>query len=140
MYSNQINTRVRYAETDQMGVVYYGNYPQFFEIGRVEALRALGISYKEMEKKGIMLPVLKLEVKYLAPATYDDLILIQTEIHEMPKARITFQHKIKSEEGKLLTLGMVQLVFVDVTSRKPILCPSFMSDALAPFLIPKNES
>ncbi|WP_421753707.1 acyl-CoA thioesterase [Croceimicrobium sp.] len=129
-----MSTRVRYAETDQMGVVYYGNYSQYFEIGRVEALRSLGLTYKEMEKRGIMLPVLKLEVKYLAPATYDDLIEIRTEIREMPNTRITFHHEIRNEEGKLLTIGMVQLVFVDIESRKPVLAPEYFLDLIKPQL------
>lgn len=133
MYVNQMSTRVRYAETDQMGVVYYGNYPQFFEIGRVEALRSLGLTYKEMEARGIMLPVLKLEVKYIAPATYDDLIEIRTEIREMPSTRITFQHEIRNEEGKLLTLGMVQLVFVNIETKRPVQAPEYFTDLLKPY-------
>lgn len=128
-----MSTRVRYAETDQMGVVYYGNYPQFFEIGRVEALRSLGLTYKEMEARGIMLPVLKLEVKYIAPATYDDLIEIRTEIREMPSTRITFQHEIRNEEGKLLTLGMVQLVFVNIETKRPVQAPEYFTDLLKPY-------
>jgi len=134
MFVNLMSTRVRYAETDQMGVVYYGNYPQYFEIGRVEALRSLGLTYKEMEKRGIMLPVLKLEVKYLAPATYDDLIEIRTEIREMPNTRITFHHEIRNEEGKLLTIGFVQLVFVDIKTRKPVMAPDYFLDLIKPQL------
>lgn len=133
MFVNSMSTRVRYAETDQMGVVYYGNYPQFFEIGRVEALRSLGLTYKEMEARGIMLPVLKLEVKYVAPATYDDLIEIKTEIRSLPKTRITFHHEIRNEEGKLLTLGEVQLVFVDMKTRKPVMAPDYFLDLIEPF-------
>lgn len=128
-----MSTRVRYAETDQMGVVYYGNYPQFFEIGRVEALRSLGLTYKEIEARGIMLPVLKLEVKYLAPATYDDLIQIKTEIRSLPQTRITFHHEIRNEAGDLLTLGMVQLVFVDIKTRKPVMAPDYFLELIQPF-------
>ncbi len=131
MYVNLTSSRVRYAETDQMGYVYYGNYPQFFEIGRVEALRALGISYKKMEEDGIMLPVLKLEIKYVAPAKYDDLLQIKTEIREIPSTRITFHHEIFNEAGGLLTIGMVQLVFVDIKTKKPCKAPPYILDALS---------
>ncbi len=130
MYVNLTSSRVRYAETDQMGYVYYGNYPQFFEIGRVEALRALGISYKKMEEEGIMLPVLKLEIKYVAPAKYDELLEIKTEIREMPNTRITFHHEIRNEKGDLLTLGMVQLVFVRIADKKPCAAPDYIKEAL----------
>ncbi|MCR9154133.1 MAG: acyl-CoA thioesterase [Bacteroidetes bacterium] len=133
MYRSLISTRVRYAETDQMGVVYYGNYSQYFEIGRVESLRALNLSYKKMEEEGIMLPVLKLEVKYLAPATYDDLIEISSEIRETPSTRITFHHEIRNEAGKLLTIGMVQLVFVDKLKNKPTTAPQYFLDKLKPY-------
>lgn len=132
-----MSTRVRYAETDQMGVVYYGNYPQYFEIGRVEALRSLNLSYKKMEEQGIILPVLKLEVKYLAPATYDDLLEIRTEIREMPSTRITFHHEIRNQEGKLLTLGMVQLVFVDRKRNRPCAAPQYFLDKIIPFFSPE---
>ena len=134
MFVNLMSSRVRYAETDQMGVVYYGNYPQYFEIGRVEALRSLNLSYKEMEEQGIILPVLKLEVKYVAPATYDDLLEIRTEIREMPSTRITFHHEIRNEAGKLLTIGMVQLVFVDRKPNRPTTAPQYFLDKIKPFL------
>lgn len=138
MYRSLISTRVRYAETDQMGVVYYGNYSQYFEIGRVESLRALNLSYKKMEEEGIMLPVLKLEVKYLAPATYDDLIEISSEIRETPSTRITFHHEIRNEAGKLLTIGMVQLVFVDKLKNKPTTAPQYFLDKLKPYFDQKG--
>lgn len=131
MYVNLTSTRVRYAETDQMGYVYYGNYPQFFEIGRVEALRALGISYKKMEEQGIMLPVLKLEIKYIAPAKYDEKLEIKTEIRELPSTRITFHHEIRNEAGDLLTIGFVQLVFVQIDTKRPCKAPDYILDALA---------
>lgn len=133
MFVNEMSTRVRYAETDQMGIVYYGNYPQYFEIGRVEALRSLGLSYKKMEEAGIMLPVLKLEIKYIAPATYDDILEIKTEIKEWPSTRITFHHEIRNEEGKLLTLGTVQLVFVNIERNKPTRAPDYFLEKLSPF-------
>lgn len=134
MYVNLISSRVRYAETDQMGYVYYGNYPQFFEIGRVEALRALGISYKKMEEEGIMLPVLSLEIKYVAPAKYDEVLEIKTEIREMPGTRITFHHEIFNEKGELTTIGKVQLVFVRIDTKKPVKAPDYILNALEEFI------
>lgn len=133
MFVNKTLTRVRYAETDQMSVVYYGNYPQYFEIGRVEALRSLNMSYKQMELEGIMLPVLKLEIKYIRPATYDDLLTITTKISELPSFRITFEHEIHNEAGELLTLGMVQLVFVNIKTKRPCRAPENFMKILAPF-------
>jgi acyl-CoA thioester hydrolase len=130
MFSTETSLRVRYAETDQMSYVYYGNYPQYFEVARVEALRALGLSYKEMEEQGIMLPVLKLEIKYIAPAKYDDLLIIKTRIAELPKTRITFEHEIFNEAGDLLTIGKVELVFVNIESGKPIRAPHSLINAL----------
>ena len=133
MFVKNSQVRVRYAETDQMGVVYYGNYPQYFEVGRVEALRGLGMSYKQMEADGIMLPVLKLEIKYIRPATYDDLITIKTTISELPSSRITFEHEIRNEAGELLTLGMVQLVFVNIDTKKPCRAPQGFLNKLLPY-------
>ena len=133
MFDNQTTVRTRYAETDQMGVVYYGNYPQYFEVGRVETLRALGITYRNMEEEGIMLPVLKLEIKYLKPALYDDELNIKTFLKEMPSTRITFHHEIYNSKGDLLTTGLVQLVFVDATTRRPTRCPENVISTLQPF-------
>ncbi len=133
MFVNSMSTRVRYAETDRMGVVYYGNYPQYFEIGRVEALRSLGLSYKKMEELGTILPVLKLEIKYIAPAKYDDLLEVRTEIRELPKTRITFYHEIRNEAGELLTLGTVQLVFFDRARNKPTVAPDYFLEMIQPY-------
>lgn len=133
MYISQTKLRTRYAETDQMGVVYYGNYPQYFEVGRVEALRNLNLSYRQMESDGIMLPVLKLEVKYLKPAIYDDELTIKTFVKELPVSRITFDHEIYNSNGELLTVGSVQLVFVDEKTRKPKRCPQQLYDCLKPY-------
>jgi acyl-CoA thioester hydrolase len=130
MYFSETSLRVRYAETDQMAYVYYGNYPQYFEVARVEALRALGLSYKKIEDEGIMLPVLKLEVKYISPAKYDDLLRIKTQIAEMPNTRITFDHEIYNDAGDLLTLGKVELVFVNIKSGKPCRAPHSLLIAL----------
>ena len=98
MFSNSSHLRIRYSETDQMGYCYYGNYAQFFEIGRVETLREIGVSYKELEARGIMLPVVDLNVKYLRPALYDDLIEIKTYLNKVPGVKIEFDYEIYNEK------------------------------------------
>lgn len=119
MYESITTARVRYAETDQMNVVYYGNYAQYFEIGRVEAIRALGISYKKLEEMGILLPVVELHIKYLRSAHYDDLLTIKTTLKELPvNHRIEFHQEVYNEEEKLLTTGSVVLYFVNSKTMK----------------------
>jgi acyl-CoA thioester hydrolase len=119
MIRNETQIRVRYSETDQMGVVYYGNYAQYFEVGRVELLRELGTSYRKLEEAGTMLPVLELHLKYIRSAKYDDLLTVSTEIREWPDTRITFHHEIHNEEGTLLNVGKVTLVFFDMERQRP---------------------
>ena len=123
MFTSEVKIRVRYGETDQMGYVYYGNYAEYFEVARVEALRELGMNYKEMEENGIMLPVYTLGIKYIQPARYDDMLTIKTSIKEIPKARITFLHEIYNEKPELLNTGEVTLVFINTKSKKPIGAP-----------------
>jgi acyl-CoA thioester hydrolase len=126
MLSHNIQIRVRYGETDQMGYVYYGNYAQYFEMGRVEWLRNLGISYKRMEDSGIMLPVINLNINYLNPAKYDDLLTLQTTLIKKPSARIEFDFKLYNEEKELLTEGYTSLVFVDMKQNKPTRPPNYI--------------
>ena len=133
MFVKRTAIRVRYAETDQMGVVYYGNYPQYFEVGRVEALRTLGMSYREMEEGGIMLPVVKLEIQYIRPALYDDLLTIDTRITEMPSTRITFHHEVFNKKKVLLTKGLVQLVFLNCSNRRPCKAPEDFLNKIEPY-------
>jgi acyl-CoA thioester hydrolase len=121
MFSHDTQIRIRYSETDQMGYCYYGNYAQFFEIGRVETLRSLGVSYKELEKAGIMLPVLEYNVRFLKPSYYDDLITIRTVIKKVPGARIVFDYEIYNENNVLLTTAQTTLVFILASTMKP--CP-----------------
>jgi acyl-CoA thioester hydrolase len=123
MFNSEVKIRVRYGETDRMGYVYYGNYAEYFEVARVEALRELGMNYKEMEESGIMLPVYTLNVKYLKPAFYDDMLTIKTSIKEIPKARITFLHEIYNQKAELLNTGEVTLVFMETGNKKPIRAP-----------------
>jgi len=124
MSFNEIFFRVRYGETDQMGVVYHGNYAQYLEMGRVEWLREYGVSYKKMEENGIMLPVISLEVKYKKPALYDDLITVRTILKKTPTVRIEFDFEIYNETRELLAEANVVLVFMDKKKNKPIRCPA----------------
>ena len=124
MFVHSTKIRVRYAETDQMNVVYYGNYAQYFEVGRVESIRQLGYTYKDMEIQGIIMPVVEMHVRYLRPATYDDLITIKTQIRELPHDhRIEFYQEVYNEEGKLLTSGKVVLYFLDATTKMKTTMP-----------------
>ncbi|HNQ00352.1 MAG TPA: thioesterase family protein, partial [Bacteroidia bacterium] len=122
MYTSEVQVRVRYAETDQMGYVYYGNYAAYFEVARVEALRSLGFSYKKLEEDGVMLPVLDFSVKYFKPAYYDDLLIIKTIIREMPQARIKFEYEIYNEHELLLNSATTTLVFINKSTNRP--CPA----------------
>lgn len=134
MYTSTTQTRVRYAETDQMGIVYYGNYAQYFEIGRVESMRQLGYSYKEMEAEGVILPVVEMHIKYLRSAVYDDLLTVKTTLQELPHDhQITFLQEVFNEAGKLLTSGHVVLYFLDNITRKRTIMPKTLKDRLAPY-------
>lgn len=130
MKTDILHFRVRYGETDQMGVVYYGNYAQYFEMGRTEWLRKLGISYRWMEENGIMLPVTELQVKYHKSATYDDVLRVETSLLKLPGIRISFDYKIFNENDELLTSGMTTLVFIDKKTGKPILAPEYILEKL----------
>ena len=124
-FSEKTFLRVRYSETDKMGYCYYGNYAQYFEVGRVEALRNLGLSYKSMEENGIMLPVSEFKVKYYAPAFYDDLLCIETKITELRGPRLFFEYEITNEKGVLIAKASTLLVFVSSENMKPITPPEY---------------
>jgi acyl-CoA thioester hydrolase len=125
MYVSETSVRVRYAETDKMGYVYYGNYATYYEVGRVEAMRQLGISYKTMEDSGIMLPVLSFSIKYFKPAYYDELLTIRTIIPEVPQTRINFNYEIHNEKLELLNKGETTLAFVNMASKRPCAAPNW---------------
>lgn len=131
MSSNVIQFRARYGETDQMGYVYHGNYAQYFEMGRLEWLRKLGISYKEMEKSGIILPVINLNVNYLKPAKYDDLLTLKTTLIKSPMARIEFNYELYNEKEELLTTASTTLVFVNIKTDKPTRAPKYLLEKLS---------
>ena len=131
MKDYEFNVRVRYAETDQMGVVYHGNYAQYFEMGRVEWLRNLGISYKWMEENGVMLPVVSLEMNYKKPARYDDLLRVKTILKSQTSVKIEFDYEIYNEQNDLLTTGYSMLVFVDMKTGRPMVPPSYVTDKIS---------
>jgi acyl-CoA thioester hydrolase len=118
-FKHKTNVRVRYGETDQMGYCYYGNYAQYFEIGRVEALRSLGLPYRALEEKGVMLPVSDFSVKYIKPAFYDDLLRIETTIVSLNGPRLIFKYEVFNEQNELLSIAETTLIFVDKSSMRP---------------------
>lgn len=126
MLEHEISLRVRYGETDQMGVVYHGNYPQYLELARVEWLRGLGISYKSMEETGCYLPVISLRISYKKPAVYDDLIRVVARVKNIPTVRIAFEYEIRSETGDLLATAETELAFMDSNTRRPMRCPAYI--------------
>lgn|ERR1035437_9002830 len=123
MYISETTVRVRYAETDKMGYVYYGNYAQYYEVGRVEALRQIGTSYKEMEDNGVMLPVYTCNIRYIKPAFYDDLLLIKTTIKDLPDMKITFDYEIYNQDNELLNVATTTLVFINMQTNKLCIAP-----------------
>lgn len=134
MYSSQTEIRVRYAETDQMQIVYYGNYATYFEVGRVESFRQLGISYRQLEEMGFLLPVVEFHCKYLRSAKYDELLTVKSTLAEMPEGyKMEFLQEIFNESGKLLTTARVLLFFVDAKKGKRTLLPEGLKEKLLPF-------
>ena len=127
---DEIQIRVRYGETDQMGVVYHGNYALYLEIGRIEWLRKLGISYKKMEESGIMLPVVSMSLNFKKSARYDDLINVKTQLKNPPTAKIEFDYEITSENGEVIALANVVLAFIDMKTNRPVRAPQYILDVI----------
>lgn len=130
LFSHEFPYRVRYADVDQMGYMYYGNYAKLYEIGRVESIRSLGLRYRDLEEWGVMMPVYENKSRYLKPVRYDELITIRTLIKEMPKVRFVFQYEILSEEGEIVHTGETTLVFVDMKTQKIVPTPVEIIQAL----------
>jgi acyl-CoA thioester hydrolase len=130
MNGHEVQVRVRYGETDQMGVVYHGSYVPYFEIGRVEWLRNKGVSYKSLEESGIALPIVSMHLNYKKPARYDDILTINTKLKKYSGVKIEFDCEIRSENEELLTTAHFILVFVDIKIGKPIVPPSYILDIL----------
>lgn len=133
MYSFETNIRVLYADTDKMGFVYYGNYPRYYEIARVEAFRSLGYPYVEMENEGVGMPVLDMSVKYHKPAKYDDLLTVKVTVPEMPRARILFQYEVTNEAKVLINTGTTTLAFMQLSTGRPVKMPERLQIALSPY-------
>jgi len=128
MFISETKIRVRYAETDKMGYAYYGNYAQYYEIGRVEALRFLGTSYKILEESGIMMPVIQMTSNFKKPALYDDELMIRTMIYEKPTIKLKFYYEIYNNLKILINQGETTLVFVNQNTMKPCQCPQWFVD------------
>ncbi|NQY68324.1 MAG: acyl-CoA thioesterase [Flavobacteriales bacterium] len=133
MYSSEVEIRVRYSETDKMGYVYYGNYAQYFEVGRVEALRNLGLPYKELEESGILMPVVSFNIKYLKPAFYDDVLIITTRIVKMPSVKIHFEYETRNEKGDKLNFAETDLIFINEAKNKPCRPPEVFLNSINNF-------
>ena len=134
MYSHDTQLRVRYGETDQMGYLYYGRYAEYFEVGRVETIRSLGLTYKDLEEEhGIWLPVVSVEMRFVRPAYYDDLLTVHTEIRKLPDEYITFHCEIFNEKRKLINAGTVRLCFFAAATKKVVPAPEHLLEKLRPF-------
>jgi acyl-CoA thioester hydrolase len=133
MYTAETQIRVRYAETDQMSYVYYGNYAMYFEVARVEAMRSINFSYKQMEEEGVMMPVLESYVKYHKPGKYDELLTIKTAIPAMPGVRIRFEYEVFNEQFELITEGWTTLAFIKKDNHQPTRPPQNLLALMKPF-------
>ncbi|MDR3189137.1 MAG: acyl-CoA thioesterase [Prevotellaceae bacterium] len=132
MYSYDHKIRVRYGETDKMGVVYHGCYPLYYEEARTEMLRSAGVSYVELEAQGVIMPVTEMHVKYLASAYYDDLLTVRVTVKQLPAVRIVFHYQIFNQHNKLINEAELTLVFVNEATRRPCRLPQTLADVLAP--------
>lgn len=133
MYQSEVSIRVRYAETDRMEYVYYGRYAEYFEIARVETLRTLGITYRELEDSGILLPVFEYSVKFFKPVYYDELIIVKTVIPVLPSARIRFEYETYNSENIRVNNASTSLVFIRKETKKPCSAPDSLLSRLKPF-------
>jgi len=134
MFVSETKIRVRYAETDQMGVVYHSNYFPYFESARAESIRQLGFTYADMEKMGVIMPVVDVHCRYLQPALYDDLLTIKTMLKELPAHhKIEFHHEVFNEKEELLAVGKIILYFMEAKTMKKTVMPQNLVDQLQPY-------
>ena len=138
MFSYSTKIRVRYAETDQMACMYHGNYAQFYEVGRVEMLRSLGMTYRGMEEAGIALPVTEFRSKYFKPARYDDEITVKVILTKLPATRMFFSYELYNESGTLINVGETTLVFVDAKTSRPCAPPQIFIDKVSSYFDNKD--
>lgn len=134
MYTSATQIRVRYGETDQMGYLYYGHYALYYEVGRAEAIRALGFTYRELEESGIMMPVVALNAQYFRPALYDNLVTVKTILKQLPEGpKIEFHSELYNEEEQLLNKGVTTLVFYDPVAKAKVNMPDILLQRLKSF-------
>ena len=133
MLEDYINIRVRYADTDQMGFVYYGNYAKYYEIARVELFRNIGLTYKSLEEMGIGMPVIEMKTNFIMPAKYDEKLVVNIKIPELPKLKIIFFYEIFNEKNELINTGETVLTFINLLTGKPKRVPSIMKDKLSKY-------
>ena len=130
MSSFETQIRVEYHHTDQMGIVHHSNYVKFFEVARTEWLRQAGLTYAEMERRGVMMPIVDVQIKYRQPAYYDELIKVKAIVEEMPMARMTFKYEIRGEDGRDIASGLTTLGFIDKTTRRPHRAPAWLLEVV----------
>lgn len=130
MNENEIFIRIRYGETDQMGVVHHGNYVLYLEMGRTEWLRTFGISYSQMEREGVMLPVISMALNYKKSAHYDAIIKVKTQLRKTPSVKIEFEYEITNEAGEILVQANTVLAFINMKTKRPMKCPDYILDKL----------
>ena len=133
MIERETKIRVIYGDTDKMGYVYYGNYPKYYERGRTEALRDIGLTYKELEAQGIGMPVFSMNIKYLKPSFYDDVLTVKTKIFKLPQAKIYFEYEIYNQDNVLVNYAETILVFIDTKKNKPVRAPEFLINKMKPY-------
>lgn len=135
MYCHETKIRVRYGETDRMGYLYYGHYPEYFEVSRTDMIRSLGISYREIEDLGIILPVRSLNIQYKQPALYDEELLVKSCLKAIPELKLDIDYEVYNEQNTLICQGNTILVFVDAQARKPRKAPEFFLNAVRKYFI-----
>ncbi|HRG89760.1 MAG TPA: acyl-CoA thioesterase [Chitinophagales bacterium] len=133
MFTYQHQIRVRYGDTDQMGYVYYGNYGYYYEQARSEAIRSIGISYKQIEDSGTMMPITRMNIKYIRPAYYDELLTIKTTVPALPHRLILFTYEVYNEKNELINEGETQLAFIDAVTKKLKTAPAILLEKMGPF-------
>jgi acyl-CoA thioester hydrolase len=133
MYSSETLIRVRYGETDRMGYMYYGHYPEYFEVSRTDMIRSLGLSYKEIEDLGIIMPVRSLNVNYKLPAHYDEVLTVKSFLRKIPEIKLDIDYEIYNQQQQLICTGNTILAFVDTKTRRPRRAPDFFLEAVSKY-------
>jgi acyl-CoA thioester hydrolase len=130
MYSFDSKLRVRYYETDKMGIVHHSNYVRYYEYARTEMMIRLGFSYGTMEKEGIMMPVISVSSKYIKPAYYEDELVVRVKLKDLPTAKMHFFYEIFNRHGELINTGETILSFTNMSTNRPCRPPQRLMDIL----------